>query len=113
MADRAAAGRKAKRHGAEAEYELIRLLRDRGFTVLKVRDKPYDIIYWDETQIYFAQIKSYVLCDSELEIAQKLLGVVLPPGSIREVWMKNRKKGCRMKRGKSKKWLVRIGKGVR
>ena len=44
MADRSAAGRRAKRHGAEAEYELIRLLRSRGFTVIKVRDKPYDII---------------------------------------------------------------------
>ena len=110
MADRSAAGRRAKRHGAEAEYELIRLLRSRGFTVIKVRDKPYDIIYWNATELFFAQIKSYVLSDFELEVAQELLeNVVLPPGSIREVWMKNRKRGQRMKRGEPK-WHVRVGK---
>jgi len=109
--NRSAAGRKAKRHGAEAEYELIRLLRGRGFTVIKVRDKPYDIIYWNATELFFAQIKSYVLSDFDLAVAQQLLeNVVLPAGSIREVWMKNRKRGCRMKRGEPKPWLVRIGR---
>ena len=111
MADRSRAGRKAKRHGAEAEYELIRLLRGRGFTVIKVRDKPYDIIYWNVTELFFAQIKSYVLSDMDLKVAQQYLGwSVLPPGSIGEVWMKNRKRGCRMHRGEPKKWIIEVGK---
>ena len=109
--NRSAAGRKAKRRGAEAEYELIRLLRERGFTVLKVRDKPYDIIYWDGQDLYFAQIKSYVLSERELVEAQGALeSVTLPPGAIREVWMKNRERGKKMKRGEPQKWLVRVGK---
>ena len=113
MTDRSAAGRKAKRHGAEAEYELIRLLKERGFTVIKVRDRPYDLIYWDGQDIYFPQVKSYVLCGAELAKAQKLLQAeTYPPNSILEVWMKNRKKGHRMKRGEPKKWIVEIGKEV-
>jgi hypothetical protein len=112
VTDRSAAGRKAKRHGAEAEYELIRLLKERGFSVLKVRNKPYDLVYWDGTQIYFAQVKSYVLAPKDLQKAQGLLeDTTLPRGSIAEVWMKNRKKGCRMNRGEPKKWIVEIGKG--
>ena len=111
MADRSAAGRRAKRHGAEAEYEWAHMMRERGFTVVKVRNQPYDYIYWDRDAIYYPQIKSYVLCDSELNKAQQLLqNVVLPFGAIREVWMKNRRKGCRMKRGEPKKWIVEIGK---
>ena len=109
--DRSAAGRKAKRHGAEAEYEWARMMRDRGFTVIKVRNQPYDYIYWSRTELFYPQIKSYVLSGTELRKAQELLqAAILPKGAIVEVWMKNRKKGCRMNRGEPKKWIVEIGK---
>jgi hypothetical protein len=111
--NRSTAGRKARQPGAQAEYELIKLLRERGFTVLKVRDKPYDLIYWDGQDIYFAQVKSYILSPKELQKAQELLqDATYPKGAILEVWMKNRKKGCRMNRGEPKKWIVEIGKEV-
>ena len=111
MADRSAAGRKAKRHGAEAEYEWAHMMRGRGFTVVKIRNQPYDYIYWNETELFYPQIKSYVLSGFELAVAQQLLeNAVLPPRAIREVWMKNRKKGCAMRRGEPKKWIVEVGK---
>ena len=87
------------------------MMRGRGFTVVKVRSQPYDYIYWDKEELFYPQIKSYVLSGFELAIALKLLeDVVLPPGSIREVWMKHRKRGCRMHRGEPKKWIVEVAK---
>ena len=111
MTNRQAAGRRAKRRGAKAEYAYKKWRENQGCTVVRVRDRAYDFIRWDSKNLYFSQVKSYILSQTELEQATlDLENERLPKGAIREVAMLNRRRGKSMRRGEPQKWKVLTGK---
>jgi len=96
MTDRSRAGRIARRRGASAEREYVTWLRDIGYIAARVRDEPFDVIWFDEREFGLSQVKSYVLSETELDEAKKeLAATIAPAGTIKEVVMKDRKRGGR------------------
>lgn len=109
MTDRVSAGRLAQGRGQRAEHECTRFMREKcNRTVHRVKRGPYDLVGWDEIEHFVAQVKSYLLLPSELRQAEEeLMSVIAPPGTVREVWMKNRKRGHR-KRVDTREWVAKI-----
>ena len=81
MSTRSEAGKKARRHGQDAEYECIAFMRDKcGRTVHRVKRGPYDLVWWNDLEFGLAQVKSYLLGSTDLQEAEdELAKVVAPP----------------------------------
>ena len=111
--DRSAIGRKARNRGQRAEYQVAAFMRDKcQRTVHRVKRGPYDLVWWDDVEHGLAQVKSYLLQPSELRLAEEeILGVLAPPGTVREIWMKNRKRG-HQKREDNRVWIVKVAGGL-
>jgi hypothetical protein len=106
LADRVHAGSIARRHGSDAERDCIAYQRRLNREAHRVRNKPYDLIAFDDKRWYLQQVKSYLLSSEEMERAKKeLAGGRVPPRTVLQVWQKNRRRGKR-KRAGSRAWIV-------
>lgn len=109
MTDRQQAGRLAWGRGRRAELECIRFQEQKcGRTIDRVRDRHYDAVWHTDTEWGKEQIKSYLLYPSELRrVEEEMLSEVVPPGTVLEVWMKNRKRGHR-NRVDQREWVAKV-----
>lgn len=92
MADRSAAGRKAKKHGRENELRIRRRLLEEGFRVVlggsgKTRDDLVDLVAIGKRTIRIIQGKGYRVYGQEREtILDELFKLPRFPGISRELW---------------------------
>ena len=109
MANRQQAGRLAWGRGRRAELACIHFMEEKcGRTVDRVRDRCYDVVWHNDVEHGKAQIKSYLLHPSELRrVEAEMLSEVVPPGTVLEIWMYNRRRGCRLRKD-NREWVAKI-----